>query len=708
MSWARGTIRSRSEALGIFLGAVSLAGFVLVSRAVPSPLVRVNHVGFQPGEVKRAVLMSTNALSGTFSVVSNGAAVYSASIPLTNAGSWTTTYTNTYLLDFSSVTNSGVYEIHVAASVNATSPPVTIGMAPALYRPLLTNALFYFQSSRDGPNVITNVISRLPSHTNDEAAGIYLTPKYNSSDSLVGTLTNVGGPIDVSGGWFDAGDYIKLVETTSYVEGMMLTAMRDYPNLLSASVDFRAESRFGLDWLLKMWDQTNKVLYYAVAIGDGNGSTILGDHDFWRLPEADDALNVTTKSNNYYVKYRPAFRAGTNNAAISPNLAGRMAASFALASQVYRGTDPAFADSCLLRAQTIFGLAKTNWSGNLLTAPPYDFYPETVWKDDIEWGAAELYFATSQTTNLAGLPQTNALWYLTNAAYWASKYIADNNIDGLNLYDTGMLAHYELYRAMTQAGISTGLAVTKTSLSNSMDGVLSGAASQAGKDPFGLAQAYGTLDDPVPHVLCYVITANFFRQVTGSTNYDGFAQKERDWVFGKNPWGTTFIVGAGTTFPHCMQDQIANLAGNFDGTPPQRYGATVDGPNNSLSGNGAFVDNCDVTNFSTFDGNGALYRDGVAYWMTVEPAQDYTAPTILLYAQQMGELTPPTLQSPGFAVAGDFQSALTGSTGFLYTVQGSTDLFNWVPLQTNTTPFNFTDSNSAGYDSRFYRALFMH
>ena len=187
----------------------------------------------------------------------------------------------------------------------------------------------------------------------------------------------------MSGGWFDAGDYIKLVETTSYVEGMMLVAMRDYPNLLGASVDFRTESRFGLDWLLKMWDQTNQVLYYAVAIGDGNNGSILGDHDYWRLPEDDDALSVTKSDVNYYVKYRPAFRSGTNGAIISPNLAGRMAATFALASQVYRTTDPVFADSCLLKAQTIFGLAGTNWvttKSNLLTAPPFDFYPEDVWK----------------------------------------------------------------------------------------------------------------------------------------------------------------------------------------------------------------------------------------------------------------------------------------------------------------------------------------
>jgi endoglucanase len=604
--------------------------------------VRVNQVGYQPDETKRAVVMASATLRGTFSVVSNGTTVFSAPIPATNAGAWNAAFARTYLLDFSSVTNPGIYSIVVAAHINATSPPVTVGTAPTLYRPLLTNALFYFQSSRDGPDVVTNVINRKPSHTNDEAAMVYLPPVYNH-DNLAGGLTSIGGPIDVSGGWFDAGDYIKLVETTSYVEGMMLTAMRDYPNLLSANVDFRAESRFGLDWLLKMWDQTNQVLYYAVAIGNGNGNTILGDHDFWRLPEADDALNVTPASNNYYVKYRPAFRAGTNGAGISPNLAGRMAAAFALASQVYRATDSTFADDCLLRAQTIFDLAKTNWSGNLLTAPPFDFYPETVWKDDLEWGASELYFATAQATNSPGLPHTNALFYLANAAYWAGQYLNDGNIDGLNLYDTGMLAHYELCRAMTQAGSPSGLAVTQAALLNSMNSVLSGVARESEKDPFGCAQPYRGLSDPVPHILCYIVTANLYKQLTGSTNYDAFAQRQRDWVFGNNPWGTTFIVGAGTTFPHCMQDQIANLAGNLDGLPPLRLGATVDGPANSLAGNGT-QDGMNVCNLTTtfrpFDGKHALYRDGVAYWMNVEPALDYSIPTVLLYAQEIGDQVP--------------------------------------------------------------------
>ena len=36
-----------------------------------------------------------------------------------------------------------------------------------------------------------------------------------------------------------------------------------------------------------MWNDSTSTLYYQVGIGTGNGKT-LGDHDIWRLLQADD------------------------------------------------------------------------------------------------------------------------------------------------------------------------------------------------------------------------------------------------------------------------------------------------------------------------------------------------------------------------------------------------------------------------------------
>ena len=42
-----------------------------------------------------------------------------------------------------------------------------------------------------------------------------------------------------------------------------------------------------------------------------------------------------------------------------------------------------------------------------MTVIPFSFYPETEWRDDLEWGATELYFAVAAGGLPAGLPHTD-------------------------------------------------------------------------------------------------------------------------------------------------------------------------------------------------------------------------------------------------------------------------------------------------------------
>ncbi len=65
---------------------------------------------------------------------------------------------------------------------------------------------------------------------------------------------------------------------------------------------------------------------------------------------------------------------------------------------------------------------------------------------------------------------------------------------------------------------------------------------------------------------------------------------------------------------------------------------------------------------------------------------------------------PPILTSPRRLAGGLFQCDVTGSAGATYVVLGSTTLQTWIPLATNTAPFTFTDSSTAQFPSRFYRA----
>jgi hypothetical protein len=131
--------------------------------------------------------------------------------------------------------------------------------------------------------VIPGALHRVPSHLRDRHAKVYAAPDYRGT-TLQRPLRATHTTIDASGGWFDAGDYVKFVETASFVDVLQLVALRDDTDQPA----LRAEAGFGLDWLTKMWDPGRRALYYQVGIGDGNGHSILGDHDLWRLPQADD------------------------------------------------------------------------------------------------------------------------------------------------------------------------------------------------------------------------------------------------------------------------------------------------------------------------------------------------------------------------------------------------------------------------------------
>lgn len=62
--------------------------------------------------------------------------------------------------------------------------------------------------------------------------------------------------------------------------------------------------------------------------------------------------------------------------------------------------------------------------------------------------------------------------------------------------------------------------------------------------------------------------------------------------------------------------------------------------------------------------------------------------------------------APVSHLAGQYAFAMSGATGLKYVIQASTNLVNWVPLQTNTAPFTFVDTNAGSFRQRFYRSVY--
>jgi hypothetical protein len=611
----------------------------------PPPQIRVNQVGYPSSGPKTAYAMLPRKVASVrFEVVTPHGVVYRGT-SARDVGSWNSAYQAVYQLSFSGLSQPGQYRVRLLSPAAAVSPGFTIGDGAQLYRELVDNSVRYFTSERDGPDVVSSVLNRQPANLTDEKAYVYADPRYDSNDNLLGTLKKTGGPVDVSGGWFDAGGgYEKFAYTASYSDALMLLAARALSNKQGPnSYDMlQQEAAFGLQWITKLWDPARKVLYAQVGIGTGNASnTIQGDYNFWFLPQQEDRMNVKPGGNPgpsaYYVKYRPVFPAAPPGQKVPPNLAGRFAADFALGAQlkgvgeVGGGSDPAQAQHLLSLARGVYAMAKTTHVGQLVTAFPHDFYPATQWKSDMLWGATEIALADEA----AGAPAARVRADLAAAARWTRAYIAQGHDDTFNLYDTGAVAEAELIQAMRQAD---AYPVSPATLLADMAAQLRSGQAQAKGDPFALGSQLGD-SDASPHAFGLYITDALYQKYGGSDprgRFASFAQQQLNFALGANGWGTSFVVGAGTVYPHCMQSEIANLAGSLTGRGDIQLGATTDGPSSpdNFVGLGT-VDGmraCSAGRFAPFNTKTAAYEDNVVSWPSVEPADDYTANSLMAFA----------------------------------------------------------------------------
>ncbi|HME00133.1 MAG TPA: glycoside hydrolase family 9 protein [Terriglobia bacterium] len=870
VTWApaqAGTAKSSRVAKGALATAQpSTSSQVVGTAGVGSPaittvsnaaFIRVNQVGYEAGTSARAYLMSTAAETGaTFSVINSGGGTAFSGPIGAQVGSWANCSTTTgsgrnktcsatsgfttnpvfsvYALDFT-VPGGDTYYITVSSApvTPAPSPVFPVASPATLYEKLLGNTLFYYDSVRDGPDFVPGPMSPHPSHLNNENAAAYYNPPINSSDfftapntcdgSYTCALTPYGTTIDASGGWWDAGDNMKYVETESYAAALMQIGVRDFPNQMGPNApanvpsrpgpvtpNFYPSTQFIMDHLMRMYDDSRKLLYFQVGnTQDWTNFGLLADYDIWRLPWFDDnwqepglaeyssVVNVNLVSGgsgytsaptcsltggggsgavctatfsaqshvvtgvaaqtagrgytsaptctltggggsgatcsaslstsigngddpeptpcsatvSYFICHEPVFVAQPAGSAtdpagqpISPNLAGRLAADFALYYQLNHTTNPSVANQALKYAEDIFAQADLTYSDpagsakRLLTIIPFDGYGESVWEDDMELGATEIYFAlqSAEGNPPGGLLDTNPIDYLKQAATFANNYITNvSGKDTLNLYDVSGLAHFELYRAMGLASSPSGLATTQSALLNALESQLNTNVTQSGKDAFGFGINWRN-GDTTSHGDGISTMASEVDYLTGSKMYDLYSRQWLGNMMGANSWGVSLIIGDGTTWTNCPQQQPENLLGSLTGGFPELYGAAVEGPAGSAATGGYLtMVPCPLgsTNsnpadtyaiFNGVDGNTlsssqAVYRDNVQAYNTTEPAIDLTSTSFLMFS---------------WRIAG--APATTSLTGLITATSGSQSARNWTITLNNNGPFG---ANAAEIDS---------
>ena len=183
--------------------------------------------------------------------------------------------------------------------------------------------------------------------------------------------------LDLTGGWFDAGDNVKFNLPMAYTATMLAWSMYEDPDAYeeSGQKDFALENiRFVNDYFIKCHPE-DEVYYYQV--GDPGA-----DHSFWGPAEV-----VETKMS------RPSYKVTAQNPGSC--VTGETAAALAAASIVFKDEDKSYSKTLLEHAESLYAFADKYKSDQGYTAANGFYQSHSGYNDELAFAGAWLYLATN-------------------------------------------------------------------------------------------------------------------------------------------------------------------------------------------------------------------------------------------------------------------------------------------------------------------------
>lgn len=562
--------------------------------------IRVNQYGYHLNEQKKAIILSNVPVKEKINIfpknAQNSIATYK---PIASSAKGWGTFKYVYSLDFSDVKDQGTYQLQGSKSGTISSK---FEISDQTYEGTTNDLLTFMQQQRCGYNPFLDMVC----HQRD-GRSFY----GNMPDSTF---------VDVSGGWHDAGDQLKYLITGSYATAHMLKSYELYSEKFSDKVnalgqpgqngipDVLDEAKWGLDWILKLHVTPDQLVH---QIADDR------DHRGWKIPDQDPS-DYGWGPNSYRAAYfadgKPqGLKKYKSEATGVANVAGRSAAALALGANIWMEIDSAFALKCKNAAKTVYALGKSKegfQQGNSYGAPYR--YNEQTWADDMEWGAAELYRLTENQV------------YLTDA----KKYALMANTDNWLMLDSA--AHYQYYPFINMGHFALFDHVAKSfqdTLVSYYKSEIENIARRAKTNVYGIG---------VPFIWCsnnlmtsFITEVLLYEKMTGDMQFHPVMIDHRDWLFGKNPWGTSMFTGmpADGEYPTDVHTSVWVL------TKKVVPGGLIDGPifmtiyNKLLA-----LELHQPDEFALFQNNFVTYHDDVGDYSTNEPTMDGTAGSIMMMA----------------------------------------------------------------------------
>lgn len=374
--------------------------------------------------------------------------------------------------------------------------------------------------------------------------------------------------VDLTGGWYDAGDHLKLNLPMSFTGTMLAWSYLEDPEVYAET----GQDKYMLQQLKRVNDyfircHASKDEYYF-QVGDAS------DHAFWGAAEI---MQMT----------RPSYKVTLSQPGSC--VCAETAASLAAASMVFAESDPDFAAECLKHAEELYDLADRMQSDSYYSNIAGAYYNSySGFADEMSWAGAWLYKKTGNQDYLdKAIEYSNDWEVVQGTTKWAYKWTHgwDNKTYGARL----LLAQI------------TGDSKFVESTEEFLDYWTTGVNGERVKySPKGLAwlDTWGSLR--------YASTTAFLACIWAESDlctdskvdiYEDFAKSQADYCLGSS--GRSYVCGYGENYPKSPHHRIASgvYTNNCGADPVENrhtlVGALVGGPDAS----DAYTD--DRTNYIT-------------------------------------------------------------------------------------------------------------
>ncbi len=419
--------------------------------------------------------------------------------------------------------------------VTGVGPAAPAHAAPAFnYGEALQKSLWFYEAQQSGDLPAWNRVSW-------------------RGDSGLNDGKDVG--LDLTGGWYDAGDHVKFGLPMAYSATMLAWGAVEYRDAYSSSgqlTHLLNNLKFVNDYFIKAHPSAN-VLYGQV----GNGGT---DHAWWGPAEAMQMA-------------RPAYKIDASCG--GSDLAGETAAAMAASSIVFRPTNAAYADTLLMHAKQLYSFADTvrkKYSDCITDVQGY-YNSWSGYNDELVWGAIWLYRATNDASylakaeagydNLSNEPQSTIKSYKWTLA-WDDKsygaYVLLNKLTGKQRYLDDANRWLDWW--------TVGVNGSKVAYSPGGQAVL---------------DRWGSLRYAANTAFAALVHSDAISDATRKARYHDFAVRQINYALGDNPRNSSYLIGFGANPPKNPHHRTAHGSWTDQITNPEQtrhtlYGALVGGP----------------------------------------------------------------------------------------------------------------------------------